>query len=193
MIEKLILNTIGMSVFVSLMCFTWKATARRWTRLARVYRAPRNILIAESSPSQQQTMQSLILVGGNIAWNSYKGIVKVSVKDEGIELRLFPPFSIFHPPLFIPFRDIQIQPKKWYLVGKTFQMSLTSVKDVQLILHSELVEWVDSKHPGLDWLGRDDSHGQESVQDPTVMSPSGAPAHTLFAVTSETDIAGQRN
>ncbi|MFK7818863.1 MAG: hypothetical protein AB8G99_09095 [Planctomycetaceae bacterium] len=87
-------------------------------------------------------MQTVILVGGDIGWNSYKGITTVGVTREGISLRLMAPFSIFHPPLLVPFRDIRIEPKRWYLLGKTFQLTLTGVTDVQLILHDELVDWI---------------------------------------------------
>ncbi len=90
-------------------------------------------------------MQTVILVGGDIGWNSYKGIVKVGVTSEGILLQLMPPFAIFHPLLLIPFRDCHIEPKRWYLYGKTVQYTLDAVSDVQLIIHDDLQAWIESQ------------------------------------------------
>lgn len=140
MIEKLMLQLFGYSVFASLMCGIWKANARRWNRLAAEYRAPAGIKCAAES-----TMQTVILVGGRVGWNSYKGIVKAGVTEEGILLRLMYPFSCFHPPLLIPYGDNQIEPRKWYVVGKTSQLTLRKVGNVQVIIHDELLLWIESQ------------------------------------------------
>ncbi|MCR9197649.1 MAG: hypothetical protein NXI04_03300 [Planctomycetaceae bacterium] len=132
----------GFSVFVGLMYGIWKANARRWTRLARVYKAANP---GESMDAVSKRMQTVILTGGHLGYNSYKGIATVSVTGEGLLFRMMPLFSIFHPPLLIPFRDISIAPKKWYVIGKTFQFTFAGVHNVQMIVHSELVEWIEAQ------------------------------------------------
>lgn len=144
MIEKLILSLFGYSVFVGLMYGVWKANARRWTRLAAAYRAPDGITCAA-----ERSMQTVILVGGQVGWNSYKGIVTVGVTEEGILLRVMRPFSAFHPPLLIPYGAMQIKPRKWYLAGKTSEITLRKVDNVQVIIHDETLQWVAAQAASL--------------------------------------------
>jgi hypothetical protein len=140
MIEKLYLHLVEISVFVGLMYGVMKSNASLWALLARAYRADDGL-----SCDHQRTMQTVILVGGKVGWNSYNGIVTVGVTREGISLRLLPPFSLFHSPLLIPYREIQIEPRRWYLIGKTSQLTLNAVSDVQVIVHDELLQWIESQ------------------------------------------------
>lgn len=149
MIEKLYLYVVGYGVFFGLMYGIWKANARRWTRLARKYGCIDGSLSEESQCFAKRTMQTVILVGGDVGWNSYKGIVTVGVTPEGILLQLMPPFSTFHRPLLIPFRDSRVEPKQWYLFGKSFQYSVAQVSDVQIIVHDELQHWIESQAASL--------------------------------------------
>ncbi|MFY9254270.1 MAG: hypothetical protein WAO83_12490 [Fuerstiella sp.] len=64
---------------------------------------------------------------------------------DGILFQLRLPFSIFHPPLLIPFCDIQVSPKRWYLFGKSFQLTLTGVNDVRIIIHADLIAWIEQQ------------------------------------------------
>lgn len=132
----------GLSIFAGLMYGILKAHARRWTRLARVYKA---VSPGDFTNAATKRMQTIILTGGQLAYNSYKGIATVSVTAEGLLFRMMPLFSIFHPPLLVPFRDISVAPKKWYLIGKTFQLTFASVHNVQMIVHSELMEWIEDQ------------------------------------------------
>ncbi|APZ96183.1 hypothetical protein [Fuerstiella marisgermanici] len=141
MIETLWTHVVGYGMVIAMMSGIWKSNARRWTRLARVYSAagPSD---CDASNCVSKGMQTVILTGRDIGWNSYKGIATVNVTSEGILFQLMFPFCTFHPPLLIPFRDIQVVPRQWYLFGKTFQLTLARVKDVQIIVHSELIDWI---------------------------------------------------
>ena len=142
MLEKLMLSVVGYGFLFTLLYGICKCNARRWTRLAHAYRAP-DLMHADAPICYAtRTMQTVILVGGRVGSNSYKGIVTVGVTTEGILLRLMAPFSIFHPPLLIPFRDCHVEPKRWYLIGKTSQFTLNQVSDVQIIVHDELLQWI---------------------------------------------------
>lgn len=145
MIEKLMLHIVGHGFVITLLCIIWKANARRWTRLARAYRVTDDLYAETPECYATRTMQTVILTGGDIGWNSYKAIVTVGVTHDGILLRLMPPFSAFHPPLLIPFADSRVEPKQWYLIGKTSQFILNQVSDVQVIVHDELLQWIDSQ------------------------------------------------
>ncbi|WP_442510462.1 hypothetical protein SH528x_002085 [Novipirellula sp. SH528] len=94
-------------------------------------------------------MQTVILVGGDVGWNSYKGIATVGVTKEGILLQLIAPFSLFHPPLLIPYGATDVEPRKWYLIGKTVQYNLREVSDVKMIVHDDLQDWIESQSASL--------------------------------------------
>jgi len=140
MIGNLLFYLVSYSLPVALMGVMWKFNARRWTRLARAYRAP-----DETHCVAERTMQTVILVTGDIGWNSYKGITTVSLTREGILLKLMLPFSLFHPPLLLTYGDCDIEPKRWYLIGKTFQYTLRGVSDVKMIIHDDLQDWIESQ------------------------------------------------
>ncbi len=144
MIEGLLLHLVGYGVFAGLLYGIWKSNARRWTRLAAAYRAVDFCHVAPR-PNAQRTMQTVVLVGGDIGWNSYRGVVAVGVTLEGVSLRLMPPFAAFHPPLLIPFADLRVEPTRWYLLGKSFQLTLSGVSDVRIIIDEELLGWIESQ------------------------------------------------
>ncbi|MEZ6132012.1 MAG: hypothetical protein R3C59_25400 [Planctomycetaceae bacterium] len=145
MIETIFLSVVGYGTFIGLLCGVWKANARRWNRLARAYRADSDLTSNATECYATKTMQTVILVGGNVGWNSYKGIITVGVTHEGILLRVMTPFSAFHSPLLIPFGEIHIEPRQWYLIGKTSQFTLNQVSDVQIIVHDETLQWIESQ------------------------------------------------
>ncbi|TWT50906.1 hypothetical protein Pla22_36490 [Rubripirellula amarantea] len=138
MMGNLVLQLFSYSLPIGILCVMWKLNARRWTRLARAYRTR-----DESNCFAKRTMQTVILVAGDIGWNSYKGIATVSVTQEGIRLQLTPPFSLFHPPLLFPYQDCHVEPKRWYLIGKTCQYTLRGVSDVRMIVHNDLQDWIE--------------------------------------------------
>lgn len=144
MIHTLWTHIFGYGVFIGLMYGIWKCNARRWTRLARVYGAT-DTSAFDTADCDSKRMQTVILTGGDVGWNSYKGIATVVLTRDGVLFQLMLPFSICHPPLLIPFRDIQVSPKRWYLFGKSFQLTLSGVNDVQVIVHDELIAWIEQQ------------------------------------------------
>ncbi len=144
MIGNLIFQLFSYSVPIAFVALIWKCNARRWSRLAQAYRAD-----DANDGTAKRIMQTVILVAGDIGWNSYKGIATVSVTRKGILLKLMKPFSVFHPPLLIPFGDCHIEPRHWYLIGKTVQYSLRGVSDVKMIVHEDLQDWIESQAASL--------------------------------------------
>jgi len=159
-------NLLGTGIVIGLMAGIWKTNARRWQRLACAYEAHPE---SEPATANSQRMQTVILTGGAVGWNSYKGIITVSVTSDGILFQLMGPFSFFHPPLLISYRDVHVEPKQWYLFGESFQMTFASVKDVQMIIHSELFEWIEQESHRLDVEFT--SHHPDDFQDATSHEP----------------------
>lgn len=148
MIGDLVFYLISSSLPIALIGVMMKLNARRWTRLAQAYSA-----VDATDCVAKRTMQTVILVGGDVGWNSYNGIVTVGITREGILLQVMRPFSLFHPPLLIPYRDCQVEPRRWYLIGDTVQYTLLGVTDMQMIIHDDLQAWIESQAAGLadDW------------------------------------------
>tara|TARA_R110002049_G_scaffold288423_1_gene470946 strand:+ start:132933 stop:133430 length:498 start_codon:yes stop_codon:yes gene_type:complete len=144
MIGNVLLHLIAHSLPVGLLFVIWKCNSRRWARLAKAYRAAE-----ETHCFAKRTMQTVMLVGGDVGRNSYKGIVTVSVGREGILLELMLPFSTFHPPLLIPYSACDIEPRQRFLMGDTFQYTLRDVSDVKIIVHDDLQDWIESQAASL--------------------------------------------
>lgn len=157
MIGDLLFHLMSYSLPIALIGVMLKLNARRWTRLAQVYSA-----VDATECVARRTMQTVILVGGDVGWNSYKGTVTVGITREGLLLKVMPPFSLFHPPLLIPYRDCDVEPRQWFLMGKTVQYTLRGVSDVQMILHGDLHTWIVSHATGLALAQADTCSANES-------------------------------
>lgn len=118
----------------------WRTNARRWNRLARCYRADESV-----TPDVELKMQTIILFGGWLGFNSYKGTVTVGLSSEGIHLRLLGPFQIYHPPLLIPYEDIDVSPTTWYLNASSYKYTCAQVAGVEIIIDDDLKGWIDAR------------------------------------------------
>lgn len=141
MISTIFANVFGTGIAVGLFFAVWKANARRWGRLARAYEASN----CSELVNDARRMQTVILTGGDIGWNSYKGITTVAVSSDGLVFRIMIPFSMFHPTLLVPFREISVAPAKWYLIGKSFRLTFAGVENVQMIIDDKLMEWIEQQ------------------------------------------------
>lgn len=138
MIVTLFFNLVSYSLPVAMVGGMWKLNSRRWNRLARAYQT-----LNETVGIAERKSQTVHLVGGDIGWNSYKGIVTIGVTRDGILLKLMKPLSIFHPPLLIPYGECHIEPRQGLLIGKTVEYTLHHVRNVKLIIGDDLQNWIE--------------------------------------------------
>ena len=89
-------------------------------------------------------MQQINLVGEGMAYNSYLGIVKVSVSEFGIVFELMPVISLFHPPILIPFEDLNVQPISWYINCQSYKLSTANVPSIEIVITDDLKGWLAS-------------------------------------------------
>ncbi len=142
-----VLNVIngmfGFSVAVDALYIVWKRHAIHWNRIAARYAADVSLpTIAE------RKLQSIILAGGSVAFACYKGIATDGVTEDGLTLRLLPPWSVFHSPLCIPLDDIPVKPTSWYLNSSSYKLSFVGVADIEITPDGELIDWINSHIPG---------------------------------------------
>jgi hypothetical protein len=88
-------------------------------------------------------MQSVVLIGLG-AFNSLKGIVTIAVHETGVSLRVMKLFSLFHDPLFIPYKDIRGWETTWYLDGRSTELQFNGVPDIKMVVPFEQAEWIRS-------------------------------------------------
>ena len=133
---------VGFFVFFGAMKFLLKSSARRWNQLAEEYSVE-----GPTENLSQRRMQNLILFGGVIGYNSYIGISTVGITSEGLSLSLLPPWSIYHPPLLIPFEDLSLRETSWYLNVRSYKYTCSKVDNIELILDEKLVKWIETNSP----------------------------------------------
>lgn len=134
-------HLFGLSVFCAIFGGMWWATARRWRYLAKSYAADGHAHGQSGSPHDKRHMQTLILIGLG-GFNSLKGIVTMEAHSSGLLLRIMPPFSFCHKPLFIPYSDINGWKTTWYLNAPSTELAFRSSPDVKAIMPAEQAEWV---------------------------------------------------
>lgn len=125
----------GISLFLSRMS--------GWAALAGVYRA-------RTKPDVYcRWFQS-----ARMRWGvHFNGCLTIGANMDGLYLSMFLPFRIGHPPLFIPWADIIIEPVKRFLLFDYFEFRFNRVPDVPLQVRAglgeELAEAAGSSWPGL--------------------------------------------
>lgn len=142
---SLTLSFIGYSTFLGLMYFALNSIAYRWKLLAAVY-ATRQW---PNSPNGTKYMQAVILFGGAAFWRSYAGITTIAVTDDGIWLKLLPPFSLFHKPLMLPFSDLKVQDVEWYLNATSVELIAEQASEIRIVITGDLLDWITENVP--DW------------------------------------------
>ncbi len=135
-IERVYLLTIGSSVFVGLMGFALYRHSWRWRHLA-----VRNGALDTDRPDREH-WTNLVLDGGHIGWNSYGGVTFIGVNARGVTLRLLPPFSIFHRPLFFRFDQVVIAPTRW-LFQDAYEIQLPDSSGIRIVINGAAVRWIE--------------------------------------------------
>lgn len=54
--------------------------------------------------------------GGRMGFMNYKGVLDVGVSDAGLHLGVFLPFRVGHPPILVPWDQVEVGPDKsrWF-------------------------------------------------------------------------------
>lgn len=116
----------------------WAMIAQaRWGYLAEAYAAGRREM-----PSRRIRMQKLVLKGRRPTFQTYSGITTIGATEEGLWLSLMPGFSFFHEPLFIPWRDIEVERRKWVFYD-ALELTARRAPDVKMIVYPEALEWIE--------------------------------------------------
>jgi hypothetical protein len=104
---------VGMWLFIS---FTMSRTSG-WSDLARVHPEPKGMA---RTPVWSFWRSS---VGMRAAWlplsSSYGGCVSIQVAATGLHLRMWPIFRFGHPPVFVPWADVETMAWKRFLIFRS--------------------------------------------------------------------------
>ena len=127
----------GLSVLVFLFGgILWRDSVR-WRYLAMHYAGE------GKRPIEERNFQSAVLLGF-IGYKSLTGILKIGVHETGVSFRVLAPFSLFHPPLFIPYDNIRGWDTSWYLDAHSIQLEFRKAPDVKMVVPAEQAEWIRS-------------------------------------------------
>ena len=100
-----------------------------WRRLAKHYRA-------RQMPEGEEFRFQSAAVG----MVSYGNILTVGLSGEGLYLALFFPFSIMHPPLLIPWHEINDVREHQTFSRRTYRLSIGSPERGRLTLQQNLMQ-----------------------------------------------------
>lgn len=129
---------LSMALPFALFLGVWAMIAQaRWGYLAETYAARRRAM-----PARRIHMQKLVLIGRRPTCQTYSGITTIGATEEGLWLSLMPGFSFFHEPLFIPWQDLHVEPRKWVFYD-ALELSARNAPDVKMIVYPEALEWIE--------------------------------------------------
>lgn len=140
--EKALLMFIGLSVFGGALYLIYFRDSHYWRYLGKFYEAP------WSRPVETRHFQHAVAYGEGVASKSYNGLLTIGVHELGLALKILPPFSFFHKPLFIPYSEIKGWKQFWYLNSKSCELEFQSAPDVKLVMPASQVKWLQEKARG---------------------------------------------
>jgi len=132
-------GAFGLALAGGILAFVWYRVASvRWRPLSEYYGRP------IETAREVRRLQTLIIHGVGAAFESYKGIVTVGVSDSGLSLSLLPPWAVFHAPLFIPYGDISIRERQWFLF-KAVEITTRKAPQTKIVIYPELWNWIEEQ------------------------------------------------
>lgn len=134
--ERVYLSLIGVSALIGIYGFLLYRNSWRWRQLAASYPAP------PGEKPDRQHWTNLVLTGVNPAWNSYSGITLIGVNRRGVFLRLLPPFSFLHEPLFFPHHQVSLTPTRW-LLQEAYEIQLRGGFPIRMIINAKAKSWIE--------------------------------------------------
>lgn len=151
-IGQVLLTAFGYAFVGGLLSFLWYRVSQvRWHPLAKFYASD------QTTPSKEKRFESMTIQVSGMAFHRYRAILAVGVYDSGITLRLLGPFSIFHPPLSIPFADLTVVERRWFLM-RAFQLTAAKASQLKITIFPHLYQWI------LDAAGDGSLHISESTE-----------------------------
>ncbi|MCP5081637.1 MAG: hypothetical protein GY948_08070 [Alphaproteobacteria bacterium] len=142
MIEKAWLMLIGLSVGGGALYLIYFRDSHYWRYLGEFYESPWN------RPMETRHFQHAVAYGEGFASKSYNGLLTIGVHELGLALRILPPFSFFHKPLFIPYSEIKGWTQLWYLNSKSYELEFQSAPNVKLVMPASQIKWLQEKSQG---------------------------------------------
>ena len=110
-----------------------------WSRLAKHYSIKDTL-----NPYQGKKLRRKF---GRLGGTSYKRVLIVGANMQGLYLSVDILFRVFHPPLFIPWSDIQTEERKGIFSSFT-SLSFSRVPDVTVTISSKLMAQVQELKTG---------------------------------------------
>ncbi len=126
-------------VFVALiLSVIYKAHAVDWARLVEIYGRD------WQTPRLKKRFAHMILYSEGRPAKSYNSMLDIGLLEDGIALRPSRIFAPFHPPVFIPYTDIEGWSQQWYINAKSAELSFRKAPHMRMIMPRDQVEWMFS-------------------------------------------------
>jgi hypothetical protein len=132
----------GLLIVAGLISFIYKRDAHLWEKLAAVYAADWR------EAGDVRRFQHAIAYAGGAAHKSYNGFLDISLLQDGFAIKPMKLFSLFHKPLFIPYKDVEGWRTHWYLNAKSIELTFAKAPEIKLAMPKDQVDWIASAARG---------------------------------------------
>jgi hypothetical protein len=128
----------GVVFVVGILSVIYKAHAVDWQKLVEVYGRD------WQAPRLKKRFAHMILYSEGRPAKSYNSMLDIGLLEEGIALRPSRIFAPFHPPIFIPYTDLEGWSQQWYINAKSAELSFRKAPHMRMIMPRDQVEWMFS-------------------------------------------------
>lgn len=131
-------SAFGLLFAAGILSVVYKAHAVDWQKLVEVYGRD------WQTPRLKKRFAHMMLYSEGRPAKSYNSILDIGLLEDGIALRPSRIFAPFHPPIFIPYRDIEGWSQQWYINAKSAELSFRKAPHMRMIMPRDQVEWMFS-------------------------------------------------
>ena len=128
----------GVVFVVGILSVIYKPHAVYWQKMVEVYGRD------WQAPRLKKRFAHMILYSEGRPAKSYNSMLDIGLLEEGIALRPSRIFAPFHPPIFIPYTDIEGWSQQWYINAKSAELSFRKAPHMRMIMPRDQVEWMFS-------------------------------------------------
>lgn len=126
----------GSVIVVALLRMIYRRHAIDWEQLVSVYGRD------WQAPAAQKRFGDMILYSEGRPAKSYNGVIEIGLHVDGVALRPNRFLVPFHPPIFVPYTDIQGWDQGWYLNAKSAELSFRKAPHMRVIVPREQADWM---------------------------------------------------
>lgn len=136
LIGQEIYMALGGVIAFTLLRMIYRRHAIDWEQLVSVYGRD------WQAPAAHKRFGDMLLYSEGRPPKAYNSLTEIGLYEDGVALRPNRFLVPFHPPIFVPYTDIQGWNQTWYLNAQSAELTFQKAPHMRLIMPREQADWM---------------------------------------------------